>query len=296
LEKPYGMISTTEATYLADRWGIEGFNRHEEVALHNGYIQRYFPHYLPLKLFLLVERENARTAKERRFFNAVRIYIYTLWENMWLAYITGNSEDQKLIFRLGKEPIHFEFPYWTHLPSFSSVILHLGTCRDLFFILLNLCNEPDSIENEQAVGNLVKVSYPKNKESTFKKDLITFSSNSVDFVEVGVKVFRENVFRNFFAHRMRLLWWNNKKCHPIDRFIKRDVYEAIQRDDFDTYNKHLISVFSDHRSYENSIEHSECNELISAGQILREKHDLISDFLNRSFGIIKSRVQNFEIP
>jgi len=154
-----GWKTRYEATYsgIKKNWGIHGFNNHEDVAFKEGYIEKYFPHYLPLKKELLIRRDSAKNDTSRKFFGALYIYVYTIFENLWYGYIMSYAKELNLCFKFGKANWTFKNPYQTHLPSFSSAIVHLGTCRDLFFILLKLCIEPESVKDSNAFRELIEV-------------------------------------------------------------------------------------------------------------------------------------------
>jgi hypothetical protein len=112
-------------------------------------------------------------------------------------------------------------------------------------------------------------------------------SSDPSYLQEGEDFFNRNMFRNFFAHKIRLLWWNNKKCSEIDYFIDRHVYDAIQKRNHSRYLKYVEDVFEDQTSYQNKIATSNCTDLISANEMLKLTHDNISHFLNKSFGLLK---------
>jgi len=270
------------------KWGINGFNNHEDVGFKVGYIQKYFSEYLYLKKELLERRDSASQNEMRRYFNALRIYVYTLYENLWHGYITSHSEELKFTFVINGIPTTFLNPHQTHLPSFSSAILNFGTCRDLFFVLLKLSIDPATINNKDSVNGLLKIHYG---QKGFEKDLIKLSNNSdADYVNDGVRVYETNEFRNIFAHKMRLLWWFNKKCSPNERFLLRKEVDAIKNKKREEYMEHIFEIFTDNKSYERKIENSNCPDLISSGEILRETHDLLARFVNKSYKFIHTRV------
>ena len=220
-----------------NKWGIEGFHNHENLSYEAGYLKNYFPEYLPVKIRLLKNRDSASQDDMRRFFNALRLYVYSLFENIWFGYIISHSEEMSLRFRINGLSREFERPYQTHLPSFSSAIMHYGTCRDLFFILLKLTVQPELIKNVENLGKLIKTRY---NEKDFKKDLTSLSGGvDSNFVELGLKIYDDNELRNYFAHRMRLIWWINKDSPHEDRYLfKRSILEAIKNRKKD--NKVLI--------------------------------------------------------
>lgn len=284
------------AKELNGRWEIEGFNNHEAIALDVGYIEKYFPEYLPLKLELLNRRDSAGSSQEKRFFNALRVYVYTIYENLWYGYLISYSEWQQSSFLINGKAVNFLYPHQNHLPSFSSAILHFGTCRDLFIVLLKLYLDPQQVKNKGSIGNLIKSSYKgKNKKEEFRKDLIKLSNNSdPNYISEGLEVFEGNEFRNFFAHRLRLLWWHNKKCSLINYFIKKETFEAIKNKENNKYLRHIFDILQDSKSYRNIIEDFGCSELVSSGEILRDTHDLIANFFNKSLKFIREYLKDSE--
>ena len=273
---------------LAKKWGIEGFNNHEQKSFEVGYIKNYFPNYLSLKKKLLESRDDTNAAEQKRLFNAMRIYIYTIFENLWFGYLLSYSEQHASSFQVHGKTIEFFSPFTTHLPSYSAAILHFGSCRDLFFILLKLCVDPSKISDAENTSKLITTTY---NEGNFIKDLKTLSGNTnQDYIDAGKRVYKLNEFRNFFAHRMRLLWWHNRKCNTLDYFIKRGVYDAIRNRRKEDYKKHVFNVLEDHKSYESDIENSDCSDLVSSGEILRETHDMIASFFNNTLKFISNKI------
>lgn len=283
-----------EATELAEAmnkgWGVEGFNNHEEQALKVGYVDEYFPEYLPLKLELLKRRDSSGgNVANIRFFNALRIYTYTIFENLWFGYLISYSQMQESSFVVNERQVSFLYPYLNHLPSFSAAVMHFGTCRDLFFILLKLCVDPQMVKDRSKIDDLLHFRY--NNWESFKEDLAKLSnSNDPKYVNGGLEVFNVNEFRNFFAHRMRLLWWHNRKCSPIDYFMKRDVYEAVRNKKKKYLLDHVYSILEDPKSYENEINKSVCSDLVGSGEILRGTHDVIASFANKSFMFVRKKL------
>lgn len=149
------------------------------------------------------------------------------------------------------------------------------------------------IKDKNEVEKLIRVYY--NKEH-FKNDLIKLAKNSdQNYINNGMEVYEWKEFRNYFAHRMRLLWWHNKKCSPIDYFIKREVFEALKIRKYSKCIEHVFEILKDHKSYENMIENSDCSELVSSRKILRDTHDLIASFINKSLKFIRKRINNSEM-
>lgn len=132
---------------------IDELNSQEQEAYDHGYIKEdfvnYLPNYLPAKMRLLKAikdtEEEIKDAKDddkikqlnnkKQLLNAARIYTYTLFENTWFGYLIAYANKSEITFELDGKKINPK-SYNNHLPSFSSAILHFGTCRDLFFPLL----------------------------------------------------------------------------------------------------------------------------------------------------------------
>ena len=269
------------------KWGVDGFNNHEMVAFDVGYINKYFNNYLILKKKLLQNADKASTIELKRFYNALTIYVYSIFENIWYGYIISHSKHVELKFTFDQVlPVKFINPYQTHLPSFSSAILHFGTCRDLFSVLLKLCIEPTLVNNSQGIGKLLRIHYKKNE---FKKDLEKLTNKKDSkYINNGLQFYDDKEFRNFYAHRMRLVWWINKNGKSKNRYLfKKNIYRAIKENNRQLYEQYILDILNDPKSYREFIEYSHPDELIGSEEILKEKHDMIAEFMNASFKFIK---------
>jgi len=271
------------ASSLAKKWGIEGFNNHENEALKVGYIEKFFPDYLPLKQRLLEGRDGIADENKKKHYNALRIYSYSLFENVWYGYLASYAEHEETKFTIQNHCVNFENAFRNHLPSFSSAILNFGTCRDLFFILLKLFIDENFVNNTGEIKKLLNTRYTKMEE--FVSDLSHLCSDQ-DYLYEGKDFFNRNMFRNFFAHKIRLLWWKNMQCSEIDYYVTKKIYDDIQDRRHSEYLSQVENIFKDHISYENLIKTSPCSQLISAAEMLKEAHDTIAIFLNRSFGFL----------
>ena len=273
------------------KFGIEeGFNNHEEMAYNAGYFDKdkYFPKYLDLKLKLLKARDNATTDEKRKFFNALRIYIYSIWENLWYGYLMSYSELHVSYFLVNGKHQSFLYPYLNHLPSFSSAILHFGSCRDLFCALLKIW--VDKNNNQCIYDSITTHDYMGKKgQERFKDDLKQISTDC-QYSNEGMQVFKNNEFRNFFAHRLRVLWWHNKRCSPIEYFIKKNVFEDIKKRKEGECKRYVLAMLDDEKAYKHNIEKSDRSELIGSGEILRETHDIIATFLNKTLGFMIEKI------
>ena len=272
------------ANSLANKWGTEGFNNHEKEALKVGYIDNFFPDYLPLKQKLLEGRDGITDGIKKKHYNALRIYSYSIFENVWYGYLASYADHQETRFKIENHDVNFENAFRNHLPSFSSAILNFGTCRDLFFILLKLLIAEDLVNDAAGIKRLLNTRYTKIEN--FISDLSQLCSDQ-DYLNEGKIFFDRNMFRNFFAHKIRLLWWKNKKCSAIDYYVTKQIYDDIQNRRHTEYHSQVEKFFKDHKSYENLIETSPCSQLVSAAEMLKEAHDSIASFLNRSFGFLR---------
>jgi hypothetical protein len=140
------------------------------------------------------------------------------------------------------------------------------------------------VDDQSGIKKLLNVQY--KSVGDFKEDLKTLSSDE-SYLREGENFYNRNMFRNFFAHRIRLLWWHNQNCSETDYFVCRHVYNAIQRRNKSDYLRHVEEIFEDHTTYEGLITTSNCTDLISSTEMLRETHDIIAKFLNKSFGLLK---------
>jgi hypothetical protein len=184
-------------------------NNHEKEAIEFGYIDKFFSNYLVFRDNLWNKIEDTKTnLYSKNYYNALRIYAYTIFENLWFGYLLSYSDYHYSYFKIGdKMPIKYDYPYRKHLPSFSSIILHFGTCRDLYFILLKIY----LIEKKQLKQNnfypVIKMGNCYRDFDKFKCDIkkLNGKDNSV-LIEKGEMVFNNNLLRNIYAHKMRLPW------------------------------------------------------------------------------------------
>ena len=272
------------------KFDVQGFNNHEQMAYNAGYFGKYFPQYLDLKLKLLKAQHNARGVK-KRFLNALRIYIYSIWENLWYGYLISYAELNISAFYIDGNALPvFLNPFTNHLPSFSSAILHFGSCRDMFFVLLRLWHNRENSVSNNKINSTIRASYAgKNGRNDFQEHLRSISNNE-SYIREAMKVYDHNELRNFFAHRMRLLWWQNKKCSPTEYFIKRDAFESIKKRQKDECKKYVLAMMDDEEAYKQNIEECDRSDVIGSGEILRETHDLIANFFNETLGFIRAKI------
>lgn len=272
-------------------WRIEGFNNHEQISNNVGYISTYFPYYPELKLKILKKRDGKPAIKdsERRFWNAIRIYCYSLFENIWYGYLLSYSKKHNSTFIINNNPITFQNPSNNHLPSFSAGVMHFGTCRDLFFILLRLLNNPTSFNSEENLYKLMGFSpgkqYRYNNLAKFKQGIALLSSDA-DYMNLAELFHKNNLFRNYYAHCLRILWWHNHKCSALEYLYERKLYDSLINKNEHFVKNYLFQMFLSPAEYEDRISKSKCEDLISSREILTSIHDDIATFLNQSFGYI----------
>ena len=114
-------------------------NDHEKEAIKFGYTNGFFSNYLTFRDNLCNKIEEISINQyTKNYYNALRIYAYTIFENLWFGYLLSYSDYHCSYFKIGDNTIQYDYPYRKHLPSFSSAILHFGTCRDLYFIILKI--------------------------------------------------------------------------------------------------------------------------------------------------------------
>ncbi len=285
---------------LDKTWKGKGWNEHEKNAYDAGYVENYFSVYPFLKKKLLERTDNTQNKDEKRYYNALRIYIYTIFENLWYGYLISYSTYTEINFKLNNYNLPpFKYPFSMFLPFFSAAILHFGTCRDLFFVLLKLCIKDDTeIKDKDELKKIIEVSYsPKQTFIEVLKKLSNEDENS-NFIKKGTKFFELNEFRNYFAHRMRLPWWIPENCVLPTYFIKKSVYE-IFKSPSTTSNEvcknassHIFNVLEDPLKYEMEIQKADYNDLVSASQILQETHDLIASFFADFLKIMEIKLKN----
>lgn len=289
-------------------WKGKGWNEHEKNAYGAGYVEKYFSVYPFLKKKLLERTDNTQNKNEKRYYNALRIYIYTIFENLWYGYLISYSTYTEINFKLNNYNLPpFKYPFSMFLPFFSAAILHFGSCRDLFFVLLKLCIKDDTqIKDEDELRKIIEVSYywetqPKlGKKQIFKDDLKKLSNEdeNSNFIKKGKEFFYLNEFRNFFAHRMRLPWWRPEECKQETYFIKKSVHDIFKdfsktKEDIrkDATNQ-VFNILEDPLTYEYEIEKADYNDLVSASQILQETHDLIASFFADFLKIMEIKLKN----
>lgn len=196
-------------------------------------------------------------------------------------------------FKIGNKSIKYNNPYKKHLPSFSSAILHFGTCRDLYFILLKIY----LIEKKQLLqddfGKITKMGNKYDDINDFICDIVKLNGkDNSDLIEKGKIVFNNNLLRNVCAHKMRLPWWENELFSSNDFFLKKDMYEYLQKKEkVCKVNQEIMKIIKDTKKYEEEIEKSNNrNELISATEILKDIHNSLAEFINLSFGVMNLKL------
>jgi hypothetical protein len=268
-------------------------NNHEAEAYNDGYLDNYLSNYLFLKKIIEDNKKNINDTNIKRFFSALNIYSYSLFENLWLAYKASYSNQQLSSFVFDKRQYVLLNQYKSNLPSFSMIILLLGTCRDIYFVLLKLLDYKSGIVDEEIFFSIITndTSFRNPKREEFKSSIEILSNNNSNFVLDGLKVYDNNILRNLFAHSFRLPWWSNKKAQTSDFFIMRafyDTFENLKDSNSDRliFKKMIFDIIDDIDVYQSSIENSSLEDVISATEILRKLHDLLSIFINNSFGYI----------
>jgi len=290
--------------YLYRMYKDKGWNEQERNAADADYVKKYFQVYPNLKKKLLELTDTTQNKDEKRYYNALRIYVYTIFENLWFGYLMSYPESE-MTFKYGNVKFpNFQTPFSMYLPFFSAAILHFGSCRDIFFVLLQLCiKNAKDITNEEfeRIINIHFYQWEKGKQKTNKKtsfikdDLIKFSKEEDEnssFIIKGNEFFSLNKFRNYFAHRMRLLWWRSEECKQETFSIKKSIYEIFKGTlKEESPYEELFKILENPEQYQHDIEISEPDDLVSARQILQKTHDIIASFFSEFMEIMEKKLR-----
>ncbi len=322
--------------------GEIGLNDQEREACKDDYFKNKLPKYLRAKLRLLQAikdtKEEIKNAKDdntvkrlnnkKQLLTAARIYTYTLFENTWFGYLIAYANTSEITFELNGKKCEPK-SYNNHLPSFSSAILHFGTCRDFLFPLLKIifylknnnnfkdfskeflrfkysikgCDHNAELKSFLLERFNIKDFTIKDIEKLDKlcsRYEFSFKEDFEDIIEQekweSYKKQAENIFenlsrfRNTFAHKMRILWWKNIN-YSNKLFIQRDFYDAIKNNNkADLVKDYYNKILDDHKKYEDDIYNkTNIDELISPTEILKEIHDANAKFLNNIFALIEQK-------
>jgi hypothetical protein len=209
--------------------------------------------------------------------------MYTLFENTWHAHLLSSTPQELSLFFVENRWLCRANPTVTHLPSFSSAIMHLGICRDLFFVFLEIALKQDSVSDEGKIIQTLKAPYQQLQK--FKAAVSQLSSEA-DYLRMAEEFHRQNRFRNFFAHRLRIPWWHSEACPNGGYFVPRTTYDALKKDDKRQWPSNLLRLFDDHEAFEREIAEANIADLVSAREILQDIHGETARFLNKSFGLL----------
>jgi hypothetical protein len=282
---PDNKKSSYSAKELCRKFSLEGLNNHELNALNADYIDVYFEYYLPLKLRLLENRINANGDNEKVYLNYLRVLTYTLFENSWFVFLmTGDHK-----FYFSKDEGCYVNPYHNHLPSFSSALLHIGSCFDQFFVLIRPFYV-GRITDPRDFSEALKVNYRLSKNSTEYYSVLKFmSDNDPAYLQKGKEMLKSNRFRNYFAHQLRLLWWHRNGDTNLYYFPK-DLYDKIMNSGSDG-RQEVFNMLIDTKEYRDKIQASDVNSMISSKDIIINFHEEMTDIFNLTFKHILNRVQ-----
>jgi hypothetical protein len=65
------------------KWGVEGWNNHEDFSYKCNYLKVYFNYYPKLKYKCLSKRDgNNISINEKLFWNTINIYLYSIYDNL----------------------------------------------------------------------------------------------------------------------------------------------------------------------------------------------------------------------
>jgi|GEM_PF-2010793 len=271
---PDGKKSTAIAKKLLQDFPREGFNEHELDAMEEGYIDNYFEYYLPLKLKLLEMRRNAKSDNEKVYSNYLRVLTYTLFENSWFVYLMTDDHE----FTFTNIGLKFTNPYHNHLPSFSSALLHIGSCYDQFFVFINLFYE-GSFTNPSDLNGKLKVNFRGPDKNKYPLVLEKISTDP-GYIQKGNEILNSNKFRNYFAHQVRLLWWHRNDTTLF--YFPRDLYDKIMSQGNDG-RQEVFNMLIDTEQYEKNIQTYDVQNMISSKEIMFNYHDEMTRYFNLTF-------------
>jgi hypothetical protein len=266
-------------------------NSHEQNSYDMGYYNYYLDNYLPLKKVILDKLDNNSDPDIIRYLNAIRIYSYSIYENLWYGYVLSYSNFETIRFCINSQETELapKNLFKNHLSSFSSAILNFGTCRDYYFVLLRISVNPDFTKEIEELKKTVMIQYSRQDTKKFESDVKSLTKDP-DYLKLAKSFLESNSFRNFYAHRLRLLWWDNPKSSD-DLFFQKEVYTSILEDNSDKWARHLLDIFHDAKEYENEIMNANKEDIVSSSEILQKNHDDLAEFINETFGFIINKIE-----
>jgi hypothetical protein len=272
---PDGKKSTTTAMELFQSFNQEGFNDHELDAMVVDYIDNYFEYYLPLKLKLLKMRKDANGDNAKVYNNYLKVLVYTLFENSWFVFLMTDEHE----FYFSKNNETYDNPYHNHLPSFSSALLHIGSCYDQFFVFIKLFYE-GKITGPKDFKDVLRVKFRSPTGMPEYLNVLNRISNDTDYIKKGSEILNSNKFRNYFAHQVRLLW-----CHRDNTklyYFPRDLYNKIMNDGSDG-RQEVFNMLIDTKQYEKKIQTEDVKNMISSKEIIINYHSEMTKMFNLTF-------------
>lgn len=277
-----------EAQTLKNKWGTLGLNNHEEASLRLGY-DKVISEYMKLKLKILESRDISTLPSKKYFYEGLRIYIYTIYENLFFGYMISYASNQNsaFIFQDKCKKFRLDQQYYNHLPSFSSALLHFGNCRDLIFVLVNLANK-QAINNVDEYNDIMNVRHANGDK--FCADLEKLCNTDSAYIAAGKRIFQLHRFRNIYEHQFRLLWWTNKMTADNVFCIKKDLYNAIINNDKSQIKNMLFEILQDPQKYENEILESDPAQIICSNDVLKNIHDQMACFFNDTLLHISNKI------
>ncbi|MCE1164844.1 MAG: DUF5677 domain-containing protein [Bacteroidetes bacterium] len=258
-----------------------GFNSQEREALNLMFFDR-ISHYLVLKIQLLENLKSTANQSDKEYFNIIRIYVYSIMENLFaihkIAYFESlNSSTIGYGINISKN-------FKNHLPSFSMALLLLGTIRDFIYPILNLVRDYDG--NGFKNYNFLKSNnIDKYKSVDDKSNLYKFKT----FVDNFNKNFDFHELRNYFQHRLRLLWIVKEDGNA---YFEKELYDYLITKDKVEVNKKLKEIFNDTIAYEKRIRTLSPDKLISVKKILQDITNKYSDNVDELFKLLYEFLNN----
>ena len=246
-------------------------NNHECQALYDGYFDNFLFNYFPLRSFLLYRRrDGARGDEIYTYFEALRIYQYSIFENLWYIYksFTGIDEKKRT---------------FTLLPNFSAKILMIATIREYLNAMFYL-----SLKDINGIHKVIIKDFKKGKRNRFGK--FTDNANQIRFI--GVPNLEPDVFwnlfdlRHIFYHTIRLPWWKNINDPDEEQYYyPREIIKLITPSATGKVDIEQIirRIFSDIDAYEAEIKNKDIESLVGAKEILIKLHKHVADFRDAAF-------------
>ncbi len=197
-----------------------------------------------------------------------------MFENSWFVYLMTDDHE----FSFSPIGLVYTNPYHNHLPSFSSALLHIGSCYDQFFVLINLFYE-GKVNSPSDFNRVLKINFRGPDKDKYPLVLNNISNEPV-YIQKGNEILNSNRFRNYFAHQLRLLWWHRNDTKLF--YFPRDLYNRIMNAGSDG-RQEVFNMLIDTEQYEMKIQTDDINNMISSKEIIINYHDEMTRYFNLTF-------------